>query len=51
MIEQKQVAGTVIGTKAQQTLKLQQKQNKTERKVVSREEHEAEEERQFVLRQ
>ena len=40
-----------IGTKAQQALKLQHEQNKLERKTKSREQREAEKERQYVLRQ
>lgn len=40
-----------IGTKAQQALKLQHEQNKIERKVKSREQKDAEKERQFALRQ
>lgn len=40
-----------IGTKAQQTLKLQYEQAKTERKVQSREQKEAERQRQYALRQ
>ena len=40
-----------IGTKAQQALKLQHEQGKLERKVKSREQKEAEKERQFALRQ
>lgn len=40
-----------IGTKAQQALKLQHEQTKIERKTKSREQKEAEKERQFVLRQ
>ena len=40
-----------IGTKAQQALKLQHEQNKIERKIQSREQKEAEKERQFALRQ
>jgi len=40
-----------IGTKAQQALKLQQEQNKTERKLRSREQREAEKECEFALRQ
>ena len=47
----KQVLDTVIGTKSQQALKLQQEQLKTERKVVSREQGEAEKERKFELKQ
>ena len=40
-----------IGTKAQQALKLQHEQNKLERKTISREQREAEKERQYELRQ
>lgn len=40
-----------IGTKAQQALKLQYEQSKIERKTQSREQKEAEKERQYVLRQ
>lgn len=40
-----------IGTKAQQALKVQHEQNKIERKTQSREQREAEKERQFALRQ
>ena len=47
--DQLQVRG--IGTKAQQALKLQHEQSKVERKVKSREQREAEKERQFTLRQ
>ena len=47
----KQVQNTGIGTKSQQALKLQQEQLKTERKIVSREQREAEKQRQFELRQ
>ena len=39
-----------IGTKAQQALKLQHEQNKLERKTMSREQREAEKERQYALR-
>ncbi len=46
----KQVQNTGIGTKSQQALKLQQEQLKTERKIVSREQREAEKERRFELR-
>lgn len=38
-------------TKAQQALKFQHEQTKIERKTISREQKEAEKERQFVLRQ
>ena len=47
----KQVQSTGIGTKAQQALKLQQEQLKTERKIVSREQRETEKQRQFELKQ
>ena len=40
-----------IGTKAQQALKLQHEQNKIDRKTQSREQREAQKERQFALRQ
>lgn len=40
-----------VGTKAQQALKLQQEQVKSDRKSHCREQREAEKERQFVLRQ
>ena len=46
----KQVQNTGIGTKSQQALKLQQEQLKTERKIVSREQREAEKQRQFELK-
>jgi len=46
----KQIQNTGIGTKSQQALKLQQEQLKTERKIVSREQREAEKERRFELR-
>lgn len=48
---QKQVQSTGIGTKSQLALKLQQEQMKTERKTVSREQREAEKQRQFELKQ
>ena len=47
----KQVQNIGIGTKSQQALKLQQEQLKTERKIVSREQREAEKERKFELKQ
>ena len=47
----KQVESTGIGTKSQQTLKLQQEQWKTERKNANRERREAEKERKFELKQ
>lgn len=48
---QRQISAPGAGTKAQQALKLLQEQNKTERRVKSREQREAEEQRQFELRQ
>ena len=47
----KQTQETGLGTKAQQALKLQQKQNKQERKVKIRERKEAEKLRMFDLKQ
>lgn len=47
----KQVQNSGIGTKSQQALKLQQEQLKIERKIVSREQREAEKQRQFELKQ
>ena len=47
----KSLQSTGIGTKSQQALKLLQEQNKLERRVKSKEEKEAEYERQFELRQ
>ena len=47
----KQVQNTGIGTKSQQALKLQQEQLKAECKTVSREQREAEKQRQFELKQ
>lgn len=40
-----------VGTKAQQALKLQQEQNKLQRKIRSKEQKEAAAQRQFMLRQ
>ena len=40
-----------VETKAQQALKLQQEQNKTERKILTWERREAEAQRRFALRQ
>ncbi len=48
---QKQMLATGIGTKSQQALKLQQEQNKLERKCKSREQKEAENQRLFELKQ
>ena len=42
---------TGVGTKSQQALKLQQEQLKTERKIVNREQREAEKQRLFELKQ
>lgn len=47
----KQVQEVGIGTKSQQALKLQQEQNKQERKVQIRERRETEELRMFELKQ
>ena len=47
----RQVLDSGIGTKSQQALKLQQEQNKQERKSRSREEKLAEVERLFELKQ
>ena len=48
---EKQTLETGIGTKSQQALKLQQEQNKQERKVRSREQRDAESQRLFELKQ
>ena len=47
----RQLENTGIGTKSQQALKLQQEQNKQERKVRSREKKLQEAERMFALKQ
>lgn len=47
----KQMQETGIGTKSQQALKLQQEQNKQERKVKNREKKETNELRKFELKQ
>lgn len=47
----KQMQNTGVGTKSQQALKLQQEQLKTERKIVNREQREAEKQRLFELKQ
>ena len=47
----KQVSTTGIGTKSQQALQMQREENKLERKSVSREQREAEKQRQFELKQ
>lgn len=47
----KQLRDTGIGTKSQQSLKLQQEQNNQERKVKSREQKLAEAKRMFELKQ
>ena len=47
----KQTLETGVGTKSQQALKLQQEQNKQERKVRSREQRYAESQRLFELKQ
>lgn len=46
-----QLQNTGIGTKAQQALKIQQEHGKLERKTRFRAQREAENERQFALRQ
>ena len=47
----KQMQENGIGTKSQQALKLQQEQNKLERRLRSKEKKEAEEQRMFELKQ
>ena len=47
----KQTAAIGIGTKSQQALQMQREENKLERKSVSREQREAEKQRQFELKQ
>ena len=47
----KQTQETGVGTKSQQALKLQQEQNKQERKARSHEQREAERQRMFELKQ
>ena len=47
----KQLNQVGIGTKSQQALQLQREENKLEHKVLSREQKEAEAERQFAIRQ
>lgn len=47
----KQLSEIGMGTKSQQALKLQREQGIMERKAVSREEREAEKQRQFDIRQ
>ena len=47
----RQVQHTEIGTKSQQALKLQQEQFKMERKVVSRQQREADKAHRFELKQ
>ena len=47
----KQSASSCIGTKSQQALQLQREENKLERKTISREQREAEKQRQFELKQ
>ena len=48
---QSQLQDKGVGTKAQQALKLQHEQCKLERKAKSREQKEAEKDRQFAIRQ
>lgn len=47
----RQTEAVGIGTKSQQALQLQREENKSERKIVSREMREAEKQRQFELKQ
>ena len=47
----KQTQNAGIGTKSQQALKLQQEENKQERKSLSKEQREADKERKFELKQ
>lgn len=47
----KQTENVGIGTKSQQALKLQQEENKVERKAYSKEQKEAEKQRQFDIKQ
>ena len=47
----KQLERTGVGTKSQQALQMQLEQNKQERKLNSREQKQAEVERQFALKQ
>lgn len=47
----RQLQNTGIGTKAQNALKLQHEQTKSERKTYSHQQRETEKERQFLLRQ
>ncbi|MBQ8120652.1 MAG: YjdF family protein [Ruminococcus sp.] len=47
----RQMSDSGIGTKSQQALKLMQEQNKTERKQFTKQQREAEKQRQFDLRQ
>lgn len=46
----KQLEVTTIGTKSQQALQLQREQNKLERKVISKQETEAEKQRKYALK-
>ena len=47
----KQLQNTGIGTKSQQALQAQREEFKTERRQISKEQKEAEEQRQFDLKQ
>ena len=47
----KQVQNSGIGTKSQQALQMQREEIKTERKQISKDQREAEKQRQFDLRQ
>ena len=47
----RQTAAVGIGTKSQQALQMQREAVKTERRIISREQKEAEKQRQFELKQ
>lgn len=47
----KQIQSAGIGTKSQQALKLQHEQMKTERRIISRKQHEAEKKRIYEIKQ
>lgn len=47
----KQLQNSGIGTKSQQALQMQRKEMKAERKQISKEQHEAEQQHQFNLKQ
>ncbi|MCQ4990448.1 YjdF family protein [[Clostridium] symbiosum] len=49
--KRRQTAAVGIGTKSQQALQMQREAVKTERRIISREQKEAEKQRQFELKQ